>query len=1005
MAYQPTRDRKYGVTTTGTASATGLRAMANAFKDIGQSVRQVSQARREVEFSNAMLEAELAGRSAVTRDKDGRLKPINNLDWDSGLLFTEDRNRAFDVYKRVAVNTYATALKVDTEKYASNIFNENTKNPDGIISSGEAYLSKLEQELPADVYSQVASSVESSFLNKINTAKANLLAFQKKDAEVNAKQQLKNITNEIANLTALKLTTDSTMSPDIETRLEELIGERDNLEEEFIFAGFTPNQFEEMVNNSKQFVFARSSNEYIKHFYKTNDKDMVASYLEIAKIKKSLKGNPNVDIEAIEQGMKQSLQEAWTIDNEAKKVKDAMQLQLYESARLDIKTGDLTTTEQILQLVDEDGDALRDGYMASLISELNPDADAKERANKEAKAASNKWKNDVQSMIARYKNNEIGREKLGKEIMREIRVGQLNTDSGIPGYDWAGFYDTFISLEKKHHTQLKKSDNDIFMSGVEAEMHESSNYARDPGHFRNLTEYLTNQRIIGSHEGAYMTVSKWNAKVNKYAEDWETNRKKMIATKNAFINSENGLANKAQDLVNVDGFVTDIMLPNGKKEPLDIYSTDPVIREKSLDAVVKYSVLMNTVHPHILPLLQNFVNIDDEGTYELAIKLYTDIMDGYKKKKGKLRYSMGYHRGLSYMAANKVPTGLIEFGRVLPFEKANTVFAQLAFKDANRTMNKIDTKDADPLVWWKEVIESATDEETITSWLLSGATGGWIDIDDVPDHQRAMLNQFREQGGVNLSGAIFDRNPQLLNLMIEMATAKVVHNRAANNFEGHKQAILEVMGELGGHIGFTQDSEGEVYLSLHPYMQEFQREMPDGMELQPESVFQNIRDVFSNMHKANGVMWDNKYLELFEEGNFILVPNETYGEQIDYKVLLQDKYGNQILLLDNYRYNYKTSRDFKAYNTAMEKFQDNGTLKKLWSAIPGMDDVMFRGQVAKWQQIYTTEGVASKVIDLYNAMGNTLGGYNFVPIDPEKAEVTDDEWQDFFYSLTTLGIK
>lgn len=1004
MAYQPTKDRKYGVRSIGTAPSTGLRAMANAFKDIGESVRQVSKVSREVELSNAMLEAELAGRSAVKRDKDGKLKPINNLSWDSGLLFTEDRNRAFDVYKRVATNTYATALKVDTEKYASDVFDENIKNPDAIINSGEAYLSKLEQELPADIYSQVAPSIETSFLNKINTAKANLLEFQKKDAEVNAKQQLKNITTEMANLTALKMTTDSTMSPDIQLRLNELIEERDNLESEFIFAGFTPNQFEGIVNNSKQFVFARSSNEYIKHFYNTNDKNMVASYTEILKVKNSLKGDPNVDIEAIEQGMKQTLQETWTIDNEAKKIKNSMQEQVYGKARLDIHVGDITSTEQILALVDEDGDPLRENYMASLIAELNPDAKVGAEETKEAIAAANKWKNNLRADIAKYEFNELGRDELGIKIMKQIHLGRLNTESGIPRYDWAEFYNKFISLEKKHHVQRKKSDNDIFMSGVEAEMHESSNFARDPGYFRNLTEYLINQRIIGEHQGAYMKVSDWNKKVNKYNEDWEKNRKKMIATKNAILNSKNGVANKAQDLVNIDGFVTDIM-HKGKRIPLDIYSEDPEIREQSLKKVTEYSILMNTVHPHILPLLQNFVNIDDEATHKLAIKLYADIMDGYKKKKGTLRYSQGYHRGLSYMRANEVPTGLIEFARIIPYEKANEVFAQLSFKDANRTMNKIDTKGADPQVWWKEVISSATDEEGMMSWILSGATNGWIDLDDVPQHQRDMLDSFREQGGVNLKGAIFDRNPQLLNMMIAMATSKVVHNKAANNFEGHKQAVLEVMGELHGHIGFTQDSEGEVYLSLHPYMQEFQREMPSGMELQPESVFQHIKDVFNNLHKVNGVAWDEKTMDLFKEGNFILVPNETYGEQIDYKVIVQDQYGNQTLLLDNYRYSYYTSRDSKAYLKAMEKFKDNGTLKKLWAAIPGMDDVMFRGQVRKWQTIYSTEGVASKVINLYNSLGLTLGGYDFQPIDPKTAEVTDNEWQDFFYSLTTLGIK
>ena len=92
MAYKPTREQRFGVTPVGITQATGLRSMANAFANVGKSVRQVSQAKRETDFSNAMLDAELAGISAVTRDKDGNLQPLNNLDWDSGLDYTVDRH-------------------------------------------------------------------------------------------------------------------------------------------------------------------------------------------------------------------------------------------------------------------------------------------------------------------------------------------------------------------------------------------------------------------------------------------------------------------------------------------------------------------------------------------------------------------------------------------------------------------------------------------------------------------------------------------------------------------------------------------------------------------------------------------------------------------------------------------------------------------------------------------------------------------------------------------------
>ena len=147
MVFKPTRQQTQGISNTNIVQATGLREMARTFSQIGNAVGNVAKARRSTEFSNAMLDAELAGRQAVTRDGDGKLRPLNNLDWDSGLIYTEDANRAKEVFKRTAINTYSTALKVDTEEFATNLFNDNVRDPDAIIEAGDAYMLNLKQNL------------------------------------------------------------------------------------------------------------------------------------------------------------------------------------------------------------------------------------------------------------------------------------------------------------------------------------------------------------------------------------------------------------------------------------------------------------------------------------------------------------------------------------------------------------------------------------------------------------------------------------------------------------------------------------------------------------------------------------------------------------------------------------------------------------------------------------------------------------------------------------------
>ena len=381
-------------------------------------------------------------------------------------------------------------------------------------------------------------------------------------------------------------------------------------------------------------------------------------------------------------------------------------------------------------------------------------------------------------------------------------------------------------------------------------------------------------------------------------------------------------------------------------------------------------------------------------------------MEGFKKKKGLLRYDQGYHRGIMFMQGNGVETGFLEMAQFIPYEKAQELFSSANAIDANRTRNKIVPKGQDRTEFWKNVFNEAINEETWKSWIVGGLSAGLIELDDVSETARAQLNQFRKQNGVDLAGAVLDKNPQLLNLMISMAESKVAYGKVANSDLGHKQAVVSVMGDLGNNIGFAKSEDGEVYLTLHPYMVEFQNygNVPEGMEITEDSVFTNIRDVFNNLHDAEGVIWDNETRKLFEEGNFYLVPNETYGEQIDYKVFVRDEYDNQVLLLDNYRYNYFTSRDFDAYKQTMKEFKSK-TLKKIWAAIPGMDDVLFGSQIKKWQETYNTKGVVADILETYNIIGRTLGGYDFKELSPDDIEATDDDWQLFFEKIKTLGIK
>ena len=201
MAYKPTRQKQFGVSPVGTVRATGTRDLANAFLNIGKAVNQVSQARRETQFSNAMIEAESAGISAVKRDeKTGKLIPINNLDWDSGLEFTADRNRVFEQYKKTAITAYSTALKNDANEFAGELYADNSLKPDAIKAGADAFMLKQKQELLPEVFARIQPHIESSFIQSINQAKMNKLNFEKESAKSEALTLINTITNKAASI-------------------------------------------------------------------------------------------------------------------------------------------------------------------------------------------------------------------------------------------------------------------------------------------------------------------------------------------------------------------------------------------------------------------------------------------------------------------------------------------------------------------------------------------------------------------------------------------------------------------------------------------------------------------------------------------------------------------------------------------------------------------------------------------------------------------------------------
>ena len=85
MAFKPTRNQTIGVQPLGVVPSTGLRDMSNVLNKMSQNFDIMRQQDRQTLFNEAVLEAELAGKTAV-KFEDGKVKPITSMEYNPDMF-------------------------------------------------------------------------------------------------------------------------------------------------------------------------------------------------------------------------------------------------------------------------------------------------------------------------------------------------------------------------------------------------------------------------------------------------------------------------------------------------------------------------------------------------------------------------------------------------------------------------------------------------------------------------------------------------------------------------------------------------------------------------------------------------------------------------------------------------------------------------------------------------------------------------------------------------------
>jgi len=1032
MAYQPTRQNQFGVSPVNTSRGTGYRDLANSFSNIGKAFNQVAQARRETQFSNAMIDAESAGMSAVKRDEEtGKLIPINNLDWDSGLEFTEDRNRVEQAYKKTAITAYSTALKNDANAFAGQLYSENFQKPDAIKSASDAFMLKQQQELPPEVFAKIQPHIESSFIQSINQARMNKLNFERESAKSEALTLINTLTNKAASIMENNASIGVNTNNDIgsQERLSEIYDEFDDVRELLNFAGLPKPDIDKLLDASKQEINTRLASSYIKKFFKDSGEDIPKSFEEIYNFVTSIKSNDKfsrfMDGEKLETAMEQSLQEIINIRNATKTADRQAQEGSFWSALLDISLGSkgpntIKEISDIYKIRTTDGKALDDEFLQRLV---NAWSDPTGKTNKKNNTiAADVLQNETASLLGKFENDPKNAALYSQQIVENLAKLEAGTSSGREGnWNWGGFSAKFFAIQKKQWVEEFKNSTANEITKIKIAM-ANNDFSYTPGFFQDRLEPLKKAGIVGFGKGPIMNELDYTSLVIKYKNKYNEHLDKLRIEERVLYNSKMGNSNQIDDLKAIGRYPEQVVV-NGQNVPLNIFHADKTIRDASMEAVINFSVEYNTIHDQ-LDALRSFENIDNEETFKQLLSAYNNIISGQKAKtKDPFNDSVRYTQAIAHMENNGINTALLEYARVVPFDVAREAFSTMRKDDSNRKKNAMIPQGEDPQIYWKNLMAQAVDDKTWTAWIVEGLRL-WKDSginDDLSDQQRAMIDKFKGQsGGADLGSAIFDQNPALFDFMVKTIESKIIHGQAVNDSKGHQAAIISTLGEIGTNIGFTEDFDGTVRLEMFPYLATFQakvEKVAPGLTLQKSDVMKNIFDTFNRLNEVNGIQWEEKDKQNFMNKEYVLEANQGFGEEPDYKVWMETGDGNRILILNNYSYQYEHSNDQKAYEKGIKRLQDIKNnhnidpttfayMQKIWTLIPGMDEVVQNRLIRKYQNIgaLETQKTVMELFNLYNKAGAYLSPYGFEPIPPETIIKHEDAWQDMFSALLTLGI-
>ena len=933
MAYQKTKGRGVYVQPVGMPNLRGFSDMANAINGLSDLTSSIGTDIRKQEYNDMLIKAEQDGRTAGVRYNDkNELVPLVDTTYASAMnaFGTSEQKGLQAAFRKSAIDTYAAALTLDARSSANNALVRSPTDPESIVGAANGYLEKLQSELDPDAFSAVAPRVNIEFATAANQARAGRIKQAREDSIDTNKQVLDHYYDQLGVLATVGVGSDPESQRGTQKRYQEII----NLIEDSYSVLKTNGVSDADISKLRRGGSARvalfgAKAVAEKIYYMPEDQGGgFANALAFAiqsedtmlteeAQKEAGIGINSEDVKSISDAMQAHVRELKAITDANVVANEKSQIDLTESYKLKIQTGQGVTEKDILSL------PIDDGRKSTLLTAYRTNQKSESQNREAAKTEEEKLNKEVfTGHVANYVDMT-----LTPALRDEARLKAEAMINVVDAPTWKSFVTT-------RNAEIKKSidaaaDNKFAI--IEHEMSSAGGYKLNPKDFAAMENDLIAKGFVG--EGKKMSLSSWRAKVRQYENDWKKNDIETKKNFSAVSSAKNGEKLEPDQKKRLTDLFAGELQADGTGSVF--YHQDENIRDQNFEQAVAFSSKYKILHPQLVNVLGGLSNAAaDEETYNNVMKLYNKTLmtltNGINNK-GTAGLGVGSLTALKIMSDAGINNSLFAMAREVGIKEFVSLQASnQESTSGNRVLNSIKTTypnlDSAIAANFSKAVETSSVMETILNNLGVGS--------ERDARHLAILDKLEDSSnGGSLSSAIIN-DPRLGEYLRQSTIATMVQNNLPANDKGIQLAIRESIVDISDSIGLNIDENGEATLGFNTWYSHAAQSLGANADV----VVGGVEGAFFRELRRQAVrpdvnMFDPELARQIAdgEGTIEVVPDIQYGKNQTYSayITIGDR---KTQIIQGFRYDFKRSMDYKVMQIATNRIK-NSTVKKFFSRL------------------------------------------------------------------------